>query len=370
MPSLQVVHEQVQKSITEDTYAHFYAHFTNHEVEKYNTYDRDAAKHRRTSLMLQFWKLLVMVCFLNFLIYWIQFRWVETVNYKENEFYHKYKLYFVKLWSVNIFVFISTLSMVYIFMNQYYKHSLKLIILIAFMINIVINGPILTILSYEYHIKNNNIFHLTFICNSILLNNTKFQANCPYFFSFYQIYFYVFSFPICLLLSIFINHCLYFRLNSTKYKTHRNGYNINIELNINEKNDNNANQLQLLEHQTSLLSENPTNTDTDDKSLFFWFILFAIVFIVFNICIRLVTKIFFYATPFIYYFYALIIVTVLFKLILKYIGRKIDIINVNLIKNVNNNIIINIDLKWFDYISFELLMECLIDMIYFSYYIL
>ena len=80
MPSLQVVREDVKENITEDTYGHFYAHFTSNEIDKYNNYDRNASVRTQTSRMFQLWKSVAMICFLNFVIYWLQFRWVETVN--------------------------------------------------------------------------------------------------------------------------------------------------------------------------------------------------------------------------------------------------------------------------------------------------
>ena len=119
-----------------------------------------------------------------------------------------------------------------------------------------------------------------------------------------------------------------------------------------------------------ILVENEENTNCKADAItgmrkkfqhsFGLFIVFTFVILAYVCTIFFLQRILYYYTANInYYFYCLLFLTSFFKLLLKFIARKIDINNMNC--NCNST-------KWYHYISMELFIEFNVNLQYFTCY--
>ena len=379
MPSLKV---DSNKNVldSEDTFTHFYHDYTSQTTlsSSKNANDRLYLCRKFVVSVLS----ILMTVFATFIITW---GFESATDYNLNNTYNADKLYFVVIWCYIIAQFIVISSILSIFMNQFYKYSLKMIVFISFIINIILNGAIVTYLSYQYNVNNNTIFRLKFICQFNVVADSYFEHYCKLIFSMYQLYFAIFSFSICLLSQIIIHHLLYIHCykNDNYLKRHKNiiKYNSNnIEQEMVLLNDYNYSNHEV-EH-SKVFNSIPQRThmhvhkSKHVQERFFWlYIIFTLLFLLFNICVYCIFYIVYNIPTFGYYFYSILGTTATFKQMLKYVARKIDVLTVHYKRNEmdnnndnNNNCNDTSIVKWYDFVSFEILMECYIDMMYFYLY--
>ena len=386
MPSLKVKKSNVINDhglhvlpLNQNTFHHFYF-----------LPNQNQGKNESKSLFCIFIESITVTIVANISIYFIKKGWRDIFTYRFATFWHKYELYYAYLWFLIIAQIVIHSFLLYVFMNTFYKHSLKFILFISFVVNGLINGISLTWLAYQYIHNDNVFFYLQFVCDlNEYIKNDRFEYMCPFLFSFYSLYF-DFNFVICLLLNIISHHCLYLvncKINDNynyKNKTIQlqasNDHemqvillnNDNIDINSESQNDGSINIVNNIDPN---VHEND-NVHHVEQSFFYLYILFVATYLVFKTVIKIVNFIIYYIKPFNYFYYSLLLVTCLFKIVFKQIARKIDILRINIIDNdddtdADNIININIETKWYNFISFEILMEYFIDMIYFgSYYIL
>ena len=102
------------------------------------------------------------------------------------------------------------------------------------------------------------------------------------------------------------------------------------------------------------------------KHSFCLYILFDLFFFLFVCTVHLIASIlYYYKSNINHYFFCLLLSTSFFKISLKFIARKIDIVNMNF---YINNINVNTRKKWYHYISMELFVEFCINFAYFIFY--
>ena len=110
------------------------------------------------------------------------------------------------------------------------------------------------------------------------------------------------------------------------------------------------------------------NVGVDRKwSLLCWFVAFSIVTLTGRICVVAtdVSDIIEYPS---FYFYYWLIFTCIFKCILKFIARRIDVLNVNCLYKNDYDYTYNQNIEWYKYISFEMTVEWMVNLLYFELY--
>ena len=359
MPSLKV-----SNTATKHTFGHFYTSF----IEIFNNQDTISTNVFTINII----QMTIICIVITVGLYMIDFGWSYILYFNYYKFYEKYQLYYLHDWiPFVIFPFFSLLCINHIFLNGYYNYSLKHNITLTFIVCILMNGTIITLLYWQRHQYNNYIWYWKAICNNLFINQTLFQSYCPVIFSLSGLYSCVFGYSLCSFLTVVLNYlmCILFGNKSiTKKGSFVNNSNqrSTIEMSGQDLNQSLVNkQSQLIENEENINSNTYVITGMKKKfeHSFGLFIVFTFVIFAYLCTIFFVQEILsFYTKNVNYYFYCLLFFTSFFKLLLKFVARKIDINNMN----CNHN-----STKWYHYISMELLIEFSVNFQYFvSYYLL
>ena len=354
MPSLKV-----SKNASKHTFGYFYTSF----IEIFNNQDNISTN----VLILSVIKITIICIVITACMFMIKFGWWYILYFHHYKFYEKYKLYYLTDWIFYVISpFFSLLCINHIFLNGYYNYSLKHSITQTFIVCVLINGTIITLLFWQRHEYNNYIWHWKWICNNLFINQTVFQSNCTNNFCLAGLYSQVFGYPLCLFLIVLLNYLMsnLFRNTSlTKVDSFVNNATERIEMYGQDLNQSLINKrLELIENEENNKSNAYVITGMmkNFEHLFGLLIVFAfVVFVYFCVMYFVQTILFYYTKNINYYFYCLLFVTSFLKLLLKFLARKIDINNMN----CNHN-----STKWYHYISMELLIEFTINFQYFANY--
>ena len=362
MPSLKV-----SKSQQTNTFEHFYQSFTKRA-------SRQSVGNSNGKLCLKLFmnvSAVVLCC-------WVCLLWSLVMFYYFNYAYINYYLYYLRDWVwLGVGECIFTTLIVYLFFNSYYKRSFKWIVFNSFLVCCVVNGTIMTILLWEY--KNENyIWHLNWYCAELKHWNSSLPP-CKSWFSLFELYINLLNTPLCLLSVVLMNICAYYCCKCTRKTSIAKSSAIGI----------NYKEMNLLSSDefTKSGSDHSIDVDvdyfdgkvlTDDKSysnswdynshiVMLMLILSCIAaYFLFNGSLYLIYQVVYwyceYTDKYIVYFYSLLLVTSSFKIIIKFIARRIDICNMNASKQTNNG------KKWYNFVSMEILTEFIVNMNYFIIY--
>ena len=91
-------------------------------------------------------------------------------------------------------------------MNGHYNYSLKHNLIVSFIVCILINGTIVTLLLWQHHEYGHSIWYFKWICNNISTDNPAFQTRYEPNFTLFELYLHIFGPPFCLLVIIWSNH--------------------------------------------------------------------------------------------------------------------------------------------------------------------
>ena len=214
MPSLKV-----SKHININTFAHFHENFIKSKSQRTTTAKWSAHLIINVSITA--------LCSLVYLF------WDTIIIYHWRNVYLSNKLYYSRDWMVFVAAeFVFTILFIFLFFNSYFRHSLKLIIAHSFCICVVLNGTIITILLWEAHENNNEIWYLKWFCS--IMEHFDSPYSCKDMFSLLSLYLYIFSIPLCLLFSVLINVCAYYNylcFNCTNTAATKNDKNNNCKEN-------------------------------------------------------------------------------------------------------------------------------------------
>ena len=361
MPSLKV-----SNIANKHTFGHFYSSF----IEIFNNQDSiptNVSIIVNNVSIIGIIKMTIICIVISACLFMIGFGWSDVLYFNYDKFYEKYQLYYLYDWiTFVIFPFFSLLCINHIFLNGYYNYSLKHNIILSFIVGVLINGTIISLLYWQLHEYNNYIWYWRWICNNSFINQTHFQSNCAFFFSPAGLYSHAFGYPLCLFLMVVLNYLMsiVFRNASwTKENSFVNNFTQRIQMSGQDLNQSLVNtQLQLVENEENISSNTYVTTGMRKKFQHSFSLLIAFTFVVFvYFCAMYFVQatLYFYTKNINYYFYCLLFLTSFFKLLLKFLARKIDINNMN----CNHN-----STKWYHYISMELFIEFNINFQYFVNY--
>ena len=335
-----------------------------------------------TALTTKIVKIIIFSFFNASCVYMIEQGWSDMMYYHYHNTYSKHHLYYLQNWVGSVVsCFVSLLFILHVFMNEYRYFSLKYNAIVTFIICIIINGTFVTLLLWQYEKHYNSVWYFEIICNHLFTKNTVFQHACKFQFSMIGLWIHVIDYPMCLFLVIMINHLIFRILKQKKFKVKHHSSDIYKQEEYDDQTG-----LTIKRHdqfrQSLIININSTELEMDNEIYdqvnwnshlysfclhfaFIWTLLIFFLLLFFN------TEIFyFYTTNINYYFYFLLISTSFVKLIFKWIGRKMDIDNMNRrsrhshpsSNNNNNN-------KWYHRISMEMFCEFFVNYVYFqSYY--
>lgn len=342
MPSLQVSSVPHQ-----NTFQHFHSLLIKHYHEQHNV-------HRNPkSLTLSILEIATISIMVTCCIFMMTYGWVYIAIFHYNNTYEKYQLYYLYNWILHVILeFISLIFIVHIFMNGYYNHSLKHNCIIAFLVCLLFHGTVTTLLTWQYS-KYNNYWYFKWLCNNILTSNDTFQIQCKHTFSIFSLYSFVFGYPLCLLLIILLKYIIFLMFGNKVAPTIQNSSTESYgTIEIQDLNDS------LISHNMKITQRGSMTLNKKSKFLFCLYIVFTLLVFLFYCQIYFASGVlYFYNVR--YYFYCLSFSATVFKLILKFIARKIDI----------NNMIVNYNsTKWYYHVSMELFVEFSIDFVYFLHY--
>ena len=357
MPSLNVI------KITDCDYTYHYFH--GYLVE----FDDNTPKSK--SLLASFVKciLVAVLChctvYVTFAIFWYYLRF----NFAS--IFDQYELYYGTVIVVILFQFIFSCLIIIFFFNQGSQNSIKLIVLISFLINVVLDGSLLLLLSSQYHkdILSNIIApQIRFFCQFeyIQLSDKK----CETKFSYYVLYLFTFYQPFSLLIMIVVNHLCRFKCKLCNMNINHSNDVTSTSISINTPA---ANDIEL-----ALLGSKKSNNNDDSNhvhqfegydtyyykygkySMLCLFVIFGVtwMFLVFSIN---VVYYLIYDYDLTYFFYGLLALTAIFKIILKALSKQIDVIT------MQKNTIVNFG-NFKNRMSLELLMEFVVNLMYFHFY--
>ena len=142
MPSLLVSKKQ-----DHDAFEHFYNSLVDtHQQSGYDT--------------LNILKIVLMSLGLAF-VFFALINGIASIIYSEYPtIYKQYQLYYPHIWIGRIIPsFVLIVFIIHVFTNGYYNYSLKHNIFVSFIICILINGTITTLLEWQYHEYNNYIWY-------------------------------------------------------------------------------------------------------------------------------------------------------------------------------------------------------------------
>ena len=378
-----------------NTFEYFYKSL----IDKLTKYPNESNKYYTFQFMKIIIIAIVATCVVNLLV----FQWSYFVYYHYIKIYEIYHLYYIRDWLEYVILwFISSSLIVHLFMNGYYNYSLKYNIMVSFIVCIMIHGAIITLLVWQYHQNNTYSQYFKFFCDKILTHEQTFQFYCESYFSIFGIYLHILGFPLCLFVIILFNHCLsIFAITQTQSieinDIHSNRKAANRQTVGDEYDNTQKSIVEIGDLNRSLISSsddsykndnynNDNNTtkiqkqcnystyNDESKSVnFCLYNVFAItLFLLFGVFKFFGTMLYYYSYANFNineYYYGLIFTISLFKLILKFIARKIDIINVNRhrARDQHNHITDIVD-NWHCYVSMEMFVEFFMNFVYFTYY--
>ena len=359
MPSLKVV----KNSVVENTYQHFFTQLVEYDDPSLNK-----------SLIISFLKCCAAVVLFTLFVYFTTIQvWIFLV-FNFYDFYENFNVYLVRVIIYMIVQWFAYSLLTFLIFNHVAKNSFKKILLISFVIFIVINGSIGIWLGIQYH--NNKIEYFKSFCD---MHKIVYSFDCNIWFSFYRLYIFIFYSTISFLILVIVNHlwicnihCLRIQLQSIPRDSNYNR-NRNRNINDNDKNINQSNfEMRLLDTQNDR-DHNMNTVDHDDKydhydnlenvyssnkvlctyitfgliwMLFFWF-----MYVVGDLAVN----------DFKNYFLCVLCSTWISRKVLKYIARRIDVIN-----TINTNTHDTIEDDKNVNISLELLMEIGVNLEYYS----
>lgn len=500
MPSLQIIKFVCDKSY--DTYDHFYfvsktgshvqqRHVKSTDLDSNNSYytHTNGSQPHKTTWIFTFVKAVVAIISMSMVTFAIDNGIWTYMSYQEKQFYYSHGFEFINMGVNMIYQWLILTLFYFVFINKAapFKNSFKTIIVISFIVNIVIFGPILILLSIphftdEPRFNNDKIALFEPLCKYFDgIAQSDFGFHCDAWISYCFFYFACVYQQVSLLFMIILN-CLYNvvdynciinilrcnwiccicciccgkhnSLSKKKWKNKRSFTPIRrrrlisgaeqqlmIEKSVNCQNCQNCENCKIIKNEeiiaTMLVMKdningvcieknerelgvemnssmnatiNGTKIDTTTTAMqkeidvdivdidptqdrcncinmrllcswdFWILIIFVIAWSIYILLIYFcaITS---YMNNTTYYFYGLLSITSTFKIILKLIGIQIDIIRIKTI-NIEDRLTITVDYnasyeyrdpinkKYYNYISFDLLMELVINIIYFnSYYI-
>ena len=290
-----------------------------------------------------------------FSIYIIDFIIWQFFFYHFRSLYLKHNLYYglIITWIVYQYIFITlTLFISYNYSHKATNTSLKSLCFFSFIANVAIFGTIYILLSDDFHMKQNNnqqnqVNKLIFLCNLLNIGDKDHNSYCTIYLSLYYIYANIIVAPASMILTVIL-YKLYLDYKQKccgcfqcccccKSVTTINDMTNNLEMAmINVSTD----ASQTLEYKLKLKEEEQEEKKElrvqRNKIEYYligyaicWFICLLILYIILLHFIVIQLKL-------TYYFYSLLVLLTIFKLIFKSICRKIDLISVK-ISNMNMN---------------------------------
>ena len=385
MPSLRVVRSV--KNSQESTFYHFYLTI--------------ASDLKSQHLLPIFTKWLFGLVVINCMICIINNDIWDNLYYNYPDYYMKHKLNYPWLATNILNQFISFTFLFYVFFNRYWQYSLRKLFLLSFAINLLLFGAICVVLAIEYRqsIENTNnsdedtstvdILYATTICNIPSMH--KINKECYLDFSLHLIYFYVIYQPIGLLFMFIGGHIMYYhcdgleaqkkraKLTLMRAKSHDYVQNLlGNELGAGGSSNNYSGDFDFDIDFESVHSKSKSKSKNNNDSLDSGYdhflrigIIFSFVWFIFLVLIFWVNDVMYYITldlegqnGLFWYLASLLLVTSGFKFLFKKLGRKIDSITMNRFEALKQMI----DATFIDHISFEILMELTIDLVYYNSY--
>ena len=376
MPSLKVDKSRYHD---ESTYNHFYEDLT--VIERTNCSFIDLAKY------------LFIIIGINISIYTITHGVWYFGYYRLSHFYQSNNLYFGYISVYMIDEFLISALIIYVFFNQHSKHKLGTILIVSFVVFILISGTILLWLTVEYHLKNHKIYVLQFVCD---LNVIKYH--CTHRFSLFFLSFYCFYQPMSLLLAILINHCNFQKCcNDRRCKNSQNDHSIKFDAQETQTTQSGITELAMSDIYSNIfdLYENgyhitQQNLYSSTMPVLMLFVGFCAAWMLFLCTFYILLDLNISTQNLTYYFYGLLSVTSIFKLILKYIARHIDIVRQVCFKHEkisksdesyqsqywaiksNNdkysNVNVSSDREFIHFVSLEIIMEFVVNLFYYYNY--
>ena len=366
MPSLKV-----SNNANKNTFKHFYSSLT-------RSFAKNEYNISRNEVTGSIAKLVLTSILITYASFTVSYLWSDILSYHYNNIYEQYHLYFIEIWIIYvIFPFLSLLFINHILLNGYYNYSLKHNVIIAFIVVVLMHGIVITLLVWQDLEYGNSIWDWKWICHKIFIKDMDItpRSKCTAYFTLVNIYADMFSYPLCLFVTIVLNY-LVFCLNSKKELVNYDNINGIIDINTStvEMQAQDLNQ-SLMNKESSITNESKINVVGNKLSIikysFCLYIVLTLLLFIFICEMYLVTTIlYFYTKNVDYYFYCLLFSTSSSKILLKFFGKKIDRINMNCYNNNNNNNnnSNSIQLQWYHYISCELFIEFCINFQYFLYY--
>lgn len=355
MPSLKV-----SKKSHNDTFKHFYVRC----VQRNNKFMIDKKRTDLKSICVGVCTpIVILVASLIVVCGW------EHASKRFTSTYQSYHLYYVYIFIVCVIgPFATSTLLMHFFMNFDNQLRLKYILMIAGLICVIGNGTLLAWLTWEKHENEKLIGYWKWFCKTIQLDDTTYDYVC----AMYGFYVWGFGRPVCLLLVIAFNYCV-FSLNNkvcNEPKSHeQNGIKMN-EMSL-------LSQWKDIDHDSIVNCDNTdhdTNYNGKQKSfvIFYWHFALGIG-LLFVYCILYFAYWITFNNIASYqaYIYILILSTSSLKILLKYIGRKIDIYNVTVMISRCADIqtvCCNYDYKWYHFLSMEMFVEFGMSLTYFYYY--
>ena len=401
MPSLKVAKLETKNvsAVNLNTFEHFYESVITH--------------HPCT--VFTFVKCILWALCINGINYFVNVISWSLIHYDLQNFYENYYLYY----GYNIpriatqFIGLTMMSFSFFALHpnhQYSKNSLKIASVVSFVVNIVILGTTCMLLGYYHH---NNItiessesikytgYKFTFVCQIFGFNKTsnynEYDQRCHIYFSIYFVFMYCIYPTVSLLFTIIAMFAMTKLCDKQQRKI--NYLNLNkgsdVELHSNtmillsSMHDNDSNAIAIEDYdKTQLTHLNlQRNLHSMKKLLFIYYIIFVIVWMI-CCCILYVFSINYtvITIKLNIFFYILLFMTSIVRIILKQIARQIDCLRMNLYNyyqydhdaNYNYNYNYqkqNIQLiknnKYYtfaQFISFEIVTEMTMNLLYYVYY--
>ena len=333
MPSLVVIKSENDHNVdTNEFDVGTYQHFYNDAIGKTSVTDVD--RHSSVYVIAIVWYI-VCILLINLIIFGVNYLvWVLRWGTLSAD---------LTFPTFILSQFILTILIISIFFNEYANNSVNAILIISFVINVLIGGSILTLLiclivETDYYLPG----HLKHYFCAL----TAFKGDyCDVNFSLFQVFLYGVYSPLSLLICIVINHFMF--KCSYKCKT--------------TKNNGQTEAILPLSHDNEVCNDNNVNTNNKSKYRIV-FVIFWLIWMIFSIIFHLLTSINPQTVNLDYYFYFLLSMTAIFKLILKKLARFIDIIR----KNNYHLHLSNNKYAFVYFISFEILVEIVISILYFN----
>lgn len=346
MPSLQVIRfitkfNEIDNS--QNTYHYFYEKIVDNGV--------NMSKQTLAWLFMRYMTTSIMS---SISLFGIINLWDKCVFYNFKPFYLKYYLYVIATILKLIAQAIAVSGIILVFFNQTAQNSIKTVIIMSCVVNIVIFGVWYIYGGIEYF-EFSKHYSPTAFCDLNLF------SYCPKYFSLLFVYELTIYNPISMLFCVILNHITYkIKQKYVQHTTPISANDDNIEL-----------------------ITNTENSQNNNSTIFCYGILFCICWFLFNLLSYLI---YFANIKVEYYFYEWLTINIVFKSIFKHIGKNVDIITINFVqsdvykrrmyhisrlRNKSNLTHATLDLmnnKFFYQTSMEFFVEFLITLMYYVNY--